>query len=124
MHHFALLTWSERFHQAIRPTLVLATAVILSACGKPLPAEKLAYAGEWTAPEMKLLITKDGSVKYERLEGGATKSLSGPLQGFDGANFSVGIGPMSTTFVVSAAPQTQGDKVTMTVDGVELTKQH
>jgi hypothetical protein len=108
---------------AIRPTLVLCTAITLAACGKPLPADKAAYAGLWQSPEMSLLITPDGSVKYERLEGGATKSVSGPLQGFEGPNFSVGIGPMSTTFVVAAAPQTQGDKTTMTVDGVVLTRQ-
>src|SRR5690606_15013376 len=100
--------------------LALAKAIVLSACGQPLPADKLDYAGEWSAPEMKLLITRDGSVKYERLDGGATKSISGPLQGFEGANFSVGVGPMSTTFVVSATPHAEGGKVTMTVDGVQL----
>jgi len=72
---------------------------------------------------MSLLITQDGSVKYERLEAGATKSISGPLQGFEGQNFSVGIGPMSTTFVVAAAPHSTGDRIVMTVDGVELTKE-
>lgn len=108
---------------AIRPTLVLITTLLLSACGKPLPAEKAAYAGFWRSPEMSLLITPDGSVKYERLQAGATKSVSGPLQGFEGANFSVGLGPMSTTFVVSAPPQTTGDRTTMTVDGVVLVKE-
>jgi hypothetical protein len=108
---------------AIRPTLVLAITVILSACGKPLPTEKIAYAGEWKGPQMSLLITQDGSVKYERLDAGASKSISGPLQGFEGHNFSVGIGPMSTTFVVAAPPHAMGDEVKMTVDGVELTKQ-
>lgn len=108
---------------AICPALILSATLMLSACGKPLPAEKVAYAGLWQAPEMNLLITQDGSVKYERLAGGATKSISGPLQGFEGPNFLVGIGPMSTTFVVSETPQTKGDKTTMTVDGVVLTKQ-
>ena len=39
-------------------------ALILCGCGKPVPAEKADYVGEWRAPEMYLLITSDGSVKY------------------------------------------------------------
>lgn len=118
----------DAFHRpalvaAIRPTLVLATTLALAACGQPLPADKAAYAGHWQAPYMSLLITPDGSVRYERLEGGATRSVSGPLKGFEGQNFAVGIGPLATTFVVSAAPQTEGGKTTMTVDGVVLTRQ-
>lgn len=71
---------------------------------------------------MSLLITQDGSVKYERIEGGVTKSVSGPLKGFNGDNFDVGLGPLSTTFVVAAPPHQDGESVKMTVDGIELTK--
>jgi hypothetical protein len=108
---------------AIRPTLVLTTTIVLSACGQPLPADKAGYAGSWRSSQMSLLITADGSVKYERLEEGNTKSISGPLKGFEGQNFSVGFGPMSTTFVVSAPPHTTGDRIRMTVDGIELTRE-
>ncbi|MFT3858952.1 MAG: hypothetical protein QM742_16120 [Aquabacterium sp.] len=107
----------------IWPALTLTTALVLSACGKPLPADKAAYAGTWTSPQMSLLITPDGSVKYARLEAGATKSISGPLQGFDGHNFSVGVGPMAATFVVSAPPHLTAGVTTMTVDGVVLTRE-
>lgn len=72
---------------------------------------------------MSLLITPDGSVKYEQLEGGATKSVSAPLKDFDGDNFSAGVGPMKTTFVVASPPHTAGEQTKMTVDGVELTKE-
>ncbi len=71
---------------------------------------------------MYLLITQDGSVHYKRLKAGASTSVEGPLKGFDGNNFEVGIGPMSTTFIVSKPPYQEGGKWKMVVDGIELTK--
>ena len=98
-------------------------AAALSGCGKPLPADKADYAGEWQRPEMYLLITQDGSVRYKRIKGGATTSVEGPLKSFDGDNFTVGVGPMTTTFEVSSRPhQTADGEWRMTVDGLELTR--
>jgi len=97
-------------------------AVLITACGEPVPPEKASYVGEWQQPTMYLLITQDGSVKYKRLSGGTSKSIEGPLKGFNGDNFDVGFGPMSTTFIVSKPPTQNGEKWTMTVDGVELTR--
>jgi len=94
----------------------------LIACAKPVPADKAAYVGEWTSPTMALLITQDGSVRYKRLVGGATKSIDAPLKEFQGDNFVVGLGPMKTTFVVSVPPHRDGDSWKMTVDSVELTR--
>ncbi|WOB06875.1 hypothetical protein [Piscinibacter gummiphilus] len=71
---------------------------------------------------MYLLITQDGSVRYKRLKGGGTTSVDGPLKGFAGNNFEVGIGPMATTFVVSKPPYQDVDKWKMVVDEVELVK--
>jgi hypothetical protein len=71
---------------------------------------------------MALLITQDGSVAYQRLEGGVNKSIDGPLKGFEGDHFVVGIGPLATKFVVTAAPHLDGSSWKMTVDGVELSK--
>ena len=102
--------------------LSLVIAALLVGCGKPVPPEKLSYVGEWQQPAMYLLITQDGSVKYKRVNGSTTKSIAGPLQGFDGDNFEVGIGPMSTTFVVSKPPYQDGETWKMVVDGVELTR--
>jgi len=51
-----------------------------------------------------------------------TTSVNGPLKDFDGDNFSAGIGPMSTTFVVSKPPYQDKGRWKMVVDGVELTK--
>lgn len=71
---------------------------------------------------MYLLITQDGSVRYKRLKGGATTSVEGPLKGFDGDNFDVGIWKMSTTFVVTRPPYEDKGQWKMVVDGVELTR--
>lgn len=110
----------------MRKTLqVFVTALLmlaLSGCGKPVPAEKAAYVGEWRATAMVILITQDGSVAYRRLEGGVNKSIDGPLKDFQGNNFVVGFGPVSTVFIVSVPPHLDGDVWKMTVDGVELTR--
>ncbi len=106
-----------------RPGAILVAALLaLAGCGKPVPMEKAAYVGEWRAQAMALLITQDGSVAYKRLKVGVTTSVNGPLKGFDGDSFLVGVGPMSTTFVVSSPPRQVGGKWKMIVDGVELTK--
>lgn len=94
----------------------------LVGCGKPVPAEKSAYVGEWQTRTMYLLITQEGSVRYKRLKGGASTSVEGPLKGFTGNDFEVGVGPMATTFVVSKPPYQDGERWKMVVDGVELVK--
>lgn len=96
--------------------------VLLAGCGIPVPPDKSAYVGEWQDKAMYLLITQDGSVRYRRLKGGANVSIDGPLKGFMGNDFEVGIGPMTTTFVVSRPPSQVGGKWMVVVDGVELQK--
>jgi hypothetical protein len=97
-------------------------AAMLCGCGQPVPPDKVAYVGEWQAKTMYLLITGDGSIRYRRLRGGATTSVEGPLKGFDGDHFEVGIGPFSTMFVVSKPPYQDGATWKMVVDDVELTR--
>jgi hypothetical protein len=97
-------------------------ALGLSGCGQPVPADKSAYVGEWQHPAMYLLLTADGSVRYKRLAGGGSTSIEGPLKGFHGNDFDVGIGPMSTTFVVSKPPHAEGGRWHMMVDGVDLVR--
>ncbi|MGD8368193.1 MAG: hypothetical protein PVG78_11150 [Desulfobacterales bacterium] len=111
-----------RFNRPRRffPALILAAMMI--ACAQPVPADKLDYVGEWKSKEMYLLILKDGSVKYERLKGGATTRITGPLKEFQGDHFIVGFSFITTTFLVTQPPYQEAGKWKMVVDGVELTK--
>ncbi len=102
--------------------LMLVPILLLAACAIPVPPEKAAYVGEWRAPGMSLLILADGSIVYERIRGGATTKINGPLKAFKGDDFEVGIGSMATTFKVSATPHEKDGTWRMTVDGVELTR--
>lgn len=102
--------------------LPLALVGALAACGKPVPPDKSAFVGEWQEKSMYLVITQDGSVRYKRIKGGATTSIEGPLKGFSGNNFEVGVGPMATTFVVDRPPYREGNRWRMVVDGVQLLK--
>lgn len=106
-----------------KTTIALLLALALYGCGKPLPPEKLAYAGYWSAASMNLHIAHDGSVDYQRVEGSQTTKINAPIKEFEGNNLVVGVGPMATTFVVSVPPHQVGDAWKMTVDGVELTRQ-
>ncbi|HET6599812.1 MAG TPA: hypothetical protein VFG60_07600 [Burkholderiaceae bacterium] len=100
------------------------TLLALAGCAKPVPPDKRAYVGEWQSPTMAILITQDGNVMYKRLVGdNASKSVRGPLQGFEGNDFTVGVGPLKTTFAVSVPPHEDQGEWKMTVDGVELTRQ-
>jgi hypothetical protein len=99
----------------------LAALLLLCACGRqPVPRDKLSYVGEWTAPDMYLLLLPEGRVTYERNQGSAKTRVDGPLQQFDGNDFVVGVWFMATTFKVSAPPHEVEGTLRMTVDGVEL----
>jgi len=107
----------------MRAWIFAAAVLVLAACGGgPLPAEKAAYAGDWRAKDMRVVITPDGHLSYERRDGSNSKSINAPIQRFDGDNFVVGVGPLSTTFVVSKPPWRDDTLWKMTVDGVELVK--
>jgi hypothetical protein len=102
---------------------VMSIAVcILLGCGKPLPADKVAYVGEWQAKNMVLNITSDGQVNYQRKEGNTSTSINAPIKQFHGNDFEVGLGPFATNFSVSKPPYQDGTQWKMVVDGVELLK--
>lgn len=96
--------------------------LLLSACSKPVPPEKMDYVGEWRSREMALLILPDGTVAYKRLKNGGTTSVNGPLKEFAGDGFVVGIGFLTTKFIVSEPPHKREGQWQMVVDGVRLSK--
>ncbi|GGO67534.1 hypothetical protein [Bowmanella pacifica] len=106
----------------IRIAALLLFLMVLTGCSKPLPEDKLMYAGEWQSREMYLLILPDGTVAYERLKNGGTTSINGPLKEFNGDNFVVGFGPFNSNFEVSEPPHLVDGQWQMVVDGVRLTR--
>lgn len=94
--------------------------MVLAACSKPLPEDRLEYVGDWQSKEMRLLILQDGTVSYKRLKGGGTVSVNGPLQEFAGDDFTVGLWVFKTTFKVTEPPHEVEGVWQMVVDGVRL----
>jgi len=91
------------------------------------PADKKEYIGDWRGEAdggpMKLSISSDGSVNYERKKGSSTKTISGAkITKFDGDDFEVKVLLMSATFKVSKPPYQDGETWKMVVDDVELTR--
>jgi len=95
---------------------------IVACEGQPLPTERGDYAGMWRGDGVELRIDLDGTVSYRRRSGTGTVSIDGPLQGFDGDDFVVGVMVVKTTFDVGAPPQQREGRWVMTVDGAELVR--
>jgi len=102
--------------------LICLLTLTVSACSKAIPDDKLSYTGEWSSPEMYLLILPDGTVSYERLKNGGSTSIDAPLTKFIGDDFVVGFAFFTTTFNVTEVPHEIDEQWFMTVDGVELIK--
>jgi hypothetical protein len=96
----------------LRPLILAAALLPLAAQADPVPvpAEKMAYVGDWQGKDMRLQLAKDGKVKYKRNQPGKNLDLSVDLQGFNGDNFDVGVMLVRSTFVVSKPPHREGGK--------------
>jgi len=88
----------------------------------PVPLSKIAYIGNWQGKDMQLKISPDGKILYKRTTQEKQFNLNIELSSFDGDNFDAGVGIINSTFHVTKPPTKSGDKITMIVDGVELTK--
>lgn len=105
------------------PIVTVLLVAMLSACAKPLPADRADYAGDWRGNGVSLLITPEGQVVYHRQEGGSTVSIDAPLKAFDGDDFEVGVGPLVTRFDVGQPPKEADGEWTMEVDGRMLRRE-
>lgn len=106
----------------LRISLIALLALLITGCSKPLPQDRINYAGEWRAPQMYLLIDPDGRVSYERRNGANTSSVNAPIKEFVGDDFVVGMAFVTTTFEVSEAPHLNNGQWEMVVDGVRVTR--
>ena len=100
----------------------LAVVALLVACAEPLPPARAAYAGDWQAENMRLVITQAGQVHYVRVRKNGQTKIDAPIHSFEGDDFVVGFGPFKTKFVVQKPPHKEGNVWKMTVDGVELVR--
>ncbi len=95
----------------------------MAACsGQPLPADKADYAGHWRGGGIDLTIRAEGHVSYVKLQGKSKTEIEGPLQGWQGDDFVVGVMVVKTKFDVTEPPHEVDGIWTMTVDGVTLTR--
>lgn len=101
--------------------LALLLPLLALGCGQPVPEDKSHYVGQWSGAGMRLEITAEGRVEYERLKPGKV-TISAPIQSFEGDDFLVGLPYLTTRFSVSQPPHRDGEHWKMVVDGVELVR--
>lgn len=89
------------------------------ACGPPppLPAEKTDYAGTWEGDGVRLEISGDARVSYDRKKGAGNEHTEGPIAGWVGADFVVGVMTQKATFKVNTPPHKDSGTWTMVVNG-------
>jgi hypothetical protein len=102
--------------------LAVVLALVLTACGKPVPEDKKDYVGEWKGVGVNLALRAEGSVAYEKYEGNVQTSIRGPLQHLDDHEFEVGLPLFAARFSVSKPPHQENGEWRMTVDGVDLVR--
>ncbi len=104
---------------SMRVLAVVCLFVGLLACGEPapLPTEKSEFAGQWEGDGVRLQITGEGRVSYDRRKGAGNEHVTGPIAGWQGDSFVVGVMTQKTTFEVSEAPHEVSGTWTMTVNG-------
>lgn len=109
--------------RALAAVWLLLCLAIATGCERPVPASYRDYVGHWRGDGMLLVISGHGHGDYERVQDRVRTSIEGPVHGFDGRGFRIGMGPLSAGFVVQRPPHLGGDgRWRMTVDGVELVR--
>ena len=78
-------------------------------------------SGDWQGTGIRLLITPDGTIEYERVAGGVKKSITGGTVTRIGDNsFDVKVLLGTTTFRLDELPRRDGAYWKMKVDGIEV----
>jgi hypothetical protein len=89
------------------------------ACGapEPLPADKAEYAGAWEGDGVRIQISTDAKVSYDRKKGAGNEHVEGPIAGWRGDSFVVGVMTQKTTFDVTVPPHEEAGTWTMVING-------
>ncbi|MBK8937884.1 MAG: hypothetical protein IPM79_09635 [Polyangiaceae bacterium] len=93
--------------------------------GPAVPSDKEDYVGCWVGKDVRLKISKDGSINYLKKKGSSSKEINGMhIREWKGDDFVVGVSFMSTKFEVSEPPEKDkdGKRFKMTVDGIDLVR--
>ncbi|MBV1858808.1 MAG: hypothetical protein KUG77_10380 [Nannocystaceae bacterium] len=93
------------------------TAVVACGSPAPLPPEKIGYAGTWEGDGVRLQISADARVSYDRKKGAGNEHTEGPIAGWVGDDFVVGVMTQKTTFAVDTPPHEDAGTWTMVVNG-------
>ena len=100
--------------------LALALQVLLLlGCSEPapLPPDKASYAGTWEGDGVRIQITAQGRVSYDHKKGAGNEHIEGPIAGWRGDDFVVGVMTQKTSFEVSEAPHQEAGTWTMVING-------
>jgi hypothetical protein len=97
-------------------------AASLAACAQPLPADRTAYAGEWSGPGTILSITLGGDLAFEQKTRGTTIEILGPIKEFDDDDIVVGFAFITSTIDVTSPPVARDGVWARAVSSVDLTK--
>lgn len=76
--------------------------------------------GTWEAPEMRLVIRRDGWLSLHRIHGGGSPSLAAPIVSLSPDVIVAGAGKLRVSLRIDSGPTLAGQDWKMTVDGVEL----
>ena len=103
----------------MRGLALLTSCAAILGCGSPapLPPEKSEYAGTWEGQGVRLQVTRDANVSYDRKKGAGNEHTEGPIAGWVGDDFVVGVMTQKTTFKVDTPPHEEAGTWTMVVNG-------
>ena len=100
------------------PALALPLLVLLGcSTPAPLPPDKASYVGTWEGDGVRIQITAEGRVSYDRKNGAGNEHIEGPIAGWRDESFVVGVMTQKTSFEVNRAPHQESGTWTMVLNG-------
>jgi len=101
--------------------LAFSCCMLLTSCAS-LPQDRIDYVGYWSNQTSSLKITADGQFHFSKRSKDSNTSVNAPIQSFSGDSVVVGIGPLSSTYIVSKRPYQEGSLWKMVIEGETLIK--